>query len=325
MDREANNALPASTVCRAAALWLVIAMSPAPGLHAAAAPTLTLDRLLATPALDGVAPSAPAWSPDGSRFAFTWNDAGMPQRSLWIANRDGGGLRELAAGEASSPPVREFAWLPDGNTIVSLRGDGLWSTDVDGGGDTALLDVGAGAATLSVSPDGRYASYLRDGDLWLANLRTGTAEAVTRVGIPSLSALPIGRYSRPEREIGPGIWGGPTYAWSPDGRYIAVHYVDRRNMRKVPFPHYLGEETSPNEVRRGYPGDANEFRTVGFLRVADRELQLLELSDPTATQVVDFSWSPDSRWLHFRDEEERSFYRIDPRTGRREQVAESGW
>src|SRR5690606_33315881 len=118
-----------------------------------------------------------------------------------------------------------------------------------------------------------------------------TTIQATDVGIASLSSLPIGRYSRPEREIGPGIWGGPTYAWSPDGKYIAVHFVDRRNVRKVPFPYYLDRETVPNEVRRAYPGDANELRSVGLLRVSDNHLQLLDLKNPTENQVVGFSWS----------------------------------
>ena len=63
-------------------------------------------------------------------------------------------------------------------------------------------------------------------------------------------------------------------------------------MRKVPFPDYLAAETDPNEVRRGYPGDANEHRTVGILDVADRKLQWLQSGDPAANQVIGFAWSP---------------------------------
>ena len=87
-------------------------------------------------------------------------------------------------------------------------------------------------------------------------------------------------------EIGPYVWGGPTYAWAPDSRTVAVHYVDRRGMRSVPFPDYLGEETVPNTVRRGYPGDPNEVRTVGLLRVESGELTLLDLPDPTSTRAL---------------------------------------
>jgi dipeptidyl-peptidase-4 len=239
-------------------------------LHAADQPPLTLDRLFESPSLVGLTPSRPVWSPDSRSIAFTWNDEGMPRRGLWLADRDGSGLERLDAATDTSAAVREIAWLPDSRRVISLRGSELWSTSLDDDQDIALADVGGDAVDLSISPDGRKAAYRRDGDLWVLELDSHENTPLTRVGMPGLSSLALGRYSRPEREIGPGIWGGPTYAWSPDGRYIAVHHVDRREMRKVPFPDYLAAETDPNEVRRGYPGDANETRTVGLVDVAER-------------------------------------------------------
>ena len=256
---------------------------------------LTLDAAFATPRLMGTAPSNPVWSPDSRHFAFTWDDAGRPQRALWIARRDGSKLRRM--GDESSAPVRDIVWLPDGETVLSLRGGELWTTNVGSGRESMLAVLGGGATGLAVSPAGDAAAYLKDGDLWRLDLSNPVPVALTDVGIAPLSSLPRGRYNRPEREIGPGIWGGPTFEWSPDGRTIAVHYVDRRGMRAVPFPNYLGAETDPNEVRRGYPGDPNESRTVGLVDVASRELELLTLEDPSANQVVDFSWSPDGTLL----------------------------
>ena len=64
-----------------------------------------------------------ALSPDASRVVFTsarsgraspGSLAGAPQ--LWIANRDGTGLRQLTT--LDSPEVRHPAWSPDGQTIV---------------------------------------------------------------------------------------------------------------------------------------------------------------------------------------------------------------
>ncbi|MDJ0907441.1 MAG: prolyl oligopeptidase family serine peptidase, partial [Woeseiaceae bacterium] len=262
-------------------------------LHADELPPLTLDRLFESPSLFGTAPSAPAWSPDSRHLAFTWNDMGLPQPGLWVASNDGSDLRRLDGGPEVSPSVRDVAWLPDGATILSIRGSAIWTTSLESGRDEVLVDTGAGAYELRVAPDGSRAAYLQGGDLWLVDLDDRSVDRLTDVGIPGLSLLTVGRYNRPEREIGPGIWGGPTYAWSPDGRTIAVHHVDRRQMRRVPFPDYLAEETDPNEVRRGYPGDPNEMRTVGLLDVADGSLKMLDLADPAANQVVGFAWSPE--------------------------------
>ena len=68
----------------------------------------------------------------------------------------------------------------------------------------------------AVSPDGRHVSFLSGGDLWLLAPQTGALRQATQVGVPSIAAVPLGRYARPEVEVGPYVWGGPTYAWSPD-------------------------------------------------------------------------------------------------------------
>ncbi len=275
-----------------AVLLLAAAVQLTPHANASEPAPITLDQAFAIPGITGIVPTNPVWSPDSRRFAFAWNHSGTSERALWIAAKDGKDLRRVDT-DADAGSVRGIAWLPDGNTILTLRGEALWATDVRRGRTSQLAEIGPGASNLTVSPDGSKAAWLKGGDLWLVNVGGGTPVAATDIGIASLSSLPLGRYSRPEREIGPGIWGGPTYEWSPNGKTIAVHYVDRRGMRKVPFPDYLADETNPNEVRRGYPGDPNELRTVGLVDVERRELELLDLDDPTANQVVGFSWSPD--------------------------------
>ncbi|MGK0484381.1 MAG: dipeptidyl-peptidase-4, partial [Planctomycetota bacterium] len=309
------------------AALLVISCSAPPRVDASrfqgdAQDPLTIERMLARPSLTGTAPSAPAWSPDGRRLAFLWNDAGMPSREIWIVEADGAGLRRLTSAPEGTAGVSSFAWLPDASALVHLRSGALWRTGLDG--ETAPLTSTADRASyLDVSPDGRYVSFLKGGDLWLLELATGILAQATTVGVPSISSVSIGRYNRPELEIGPYVWGGPSYAWSHDSRSIAVHYVDRRNVRVVPFPDYLGEETAPNPVRRGYPGDPNESRTVGLFRVDSGELTLLDLPDPTSNRVVDFSWSPDGRLLIDRESDtavDRWLHVANPATGDLRQI-----
>ncbi len=255
---------------------------------------LTLDDLFATPKLTGTTPSRPAWAPNSEHFAFSWNEPGVPGRGLWVSTTDGKEVRLIS--DTASASVRDIVWI-DAKTIVSLRGTDLWKTSLSDGDDLQLMPVEAGAHNLSISPNGNQLAYIANGDLWLADFSSKQNRQLTEIGIASLSSLPKGRYSRPEREIGPGIWSGPTYKWSPDGKTIAIHVVDRREMRKVPFPDYLAEETNPNEVRRGYPGDPNEIRRVGLLDVETGTITYLDLPDPHANQVIDFNWSPDGALL----------------------------
>jgi len=270
--------------------WAVVALLMAmPLMLMAQEDELTLDDLFATPKMTGTTPSAPVWAPNSEHFAFSWSELGKPGRGLWVSTSDGKEVRLMST--ASSAAVRDIVWA-DANTIISLRGNQLWQTSLGQGDDLQLMTVEEGAGTLSMAPNGKQAAYVHDGDLWLADFPSKQNRQLTNIGIASLSSLGKGRYSRAEREIGPGIWSGPTYKWSPDGKTIAIHVVDRREMRKVPFPDVLADETNPNEVRRSYPGDPNEIRRVGLLDVATGDVTYLNLPDPHANQVIDFNWSP---------------------------------
>jgi len=57
---------------------------------------------------------SPTWSPDGSRLAFHGSRYGK-SRGVYVANRNGTGLRRLSPGEAP-------AWSPDGRWIAFRSG-----------------------------------------------------------------------------------------------------------------------------------------------------------------------------------------------------------
>ncbi len=325
---------------RNAAAWLgcVLAWGCAGAGSAPAVPTaaadddtgLTLERLLSGPSPTGASPSSPAWSPDSRRLAFRWQDPDGARRELWLVEADGEGLRRLTSESEGPAGVGAFAWLPDASGLVYQRARALWRTDLDGR-TQRLTELDGAPSDLAVSPDARFVSWLDDGDLWLLELSTGETTRRTGVGVPSISSVPIGRYRRPEVEIGPYVWGGPSYAWAPDGRTLAVHHVDRRHVRAVPFPYYLGDETDANLVRRGYPGDPNEARRVALLDVdgdvdggvGGGELRFVDLPDPTANRVVDFAWSRDGRLLVDRESDtavDRWLDVVDPATGARREV-----
>ena len=295
----------------------------APTTGAGQEPALTIDRIVSQPSITGTAPSSPSWSADSRQLAFLWNDSGLPRREIWIVKGDGSGLRRLTSEIEGTGGVDLFVWTPDAADLIYLRSGDVWRVSFANGDGERLTETGGDKSDLAVSPDGRYASFLQDGDLWLFHLGTSTLTRATEVSVPSISSVPLGRYNRPDVEIGPYVWGGPTYAWSPDSRTIAVHYVDRRNMRTVPFPYYLGKETLVNNLRRGYPGDPNEHRTIGFYGVESGDLTLLDLPGPTANRVVAFSWSPNGTLLLDRESDtavDRWLHTVDPVDGRMQEL-----
>ena len=283
----------------------------------------TIDRILSKPSIAGTSPSSPSWSTDSQQLAFLWNNSGLSHREIWIVKGDGSGLRQITSEVEGDGGVRMFVWVPNAADLIYLRSGDLWHISFANGKGKRLTKTGGNKSNLAVSPNGQYASFLQDGDLWLFNLKTSMLTQETKVGIPSISSISLGRYNRPDVEIGSYVWGGPTYAWSPDSRTIAVHYVDRRNMRKVPFPYYLGKETIANNIRRGYPGDPNEYRTIGFFNVESGDLNLLDLPSPTANRIVGFSWSPNGTLLLDQESDsatDRWLHTVDPTDGRLKEI-----
>ena len=264
----------------------------ASGRHAEAEP-VTLDDVLSSERLTGPLPSALAWSTDGERLGFLWAEREEARR-VWVVDRDGTGRRPLGTSHAGQD-VSAFVWLAD--SVVASRGGDLWKVPLDPTGNVQRLTQDGGAkASLSASPDGKAVAYLKDGDVWVVTVDgRRRPRRLTKLSLPGLSKVSLGVYARRDREVGPATWASrtPVIAWAPDSRRLAIHIVDRRKLRKVPFPHYLSDETDPNLMRRTYPGDANESRTVAVVDVRSGRRRALDLPDPTSMMVVNLAWSPE--------------------------------
>jgi dipeptidyl-peptidase 4 len=283
---------------------------------------LTVERVAALPSIIGTAPASPTWSPDSRMLAFRWNDAGWPFRDLWLVAADGTGLRrvtDLQRTHPQPPPptgsttealaaqaaararggISEVLWTLDSRSLLFVARGDLYQVDINGGAPRQL-PIGSGISEITISPDGSRLGFLRDGDLWISTHGgSAAAERVTSVAIAGIARVPLGTYNRADREVGTGVWGASwrPYAWAPDGRTIALHLVDRRHIRSVPFPSYLGDETVASELRRGYPGDENERRSLALVRVDTKTLEPIALDEPGYRGISDFEWSPDGRLL----------------------------
>ena len=280
-----------------------VAAQPAPS-------SLTLDQVVRSTAITGSTPSALAWSPDSRTLAFAWDSSGgNGPRELWLVNADGKGRRVLPndpGGSRSTPAsVREIVWRADSRTLYLLRGTYLLAvTPVTGAVDT-IATVTADAQELSLSPSGDRVAYLKGGDLWTVALGAAPSapRKLTEVGVPSIASVALGTYARLDREIGTATWASsaPSFAWSPDGTTIAAQLVDRRAVRTVAFPYYLGTDTQSNMLRRSYPGDANEVRQVVLVNAKTGALTALPFADPTSVQILNFAWSVDGTLLVDRE------------------------
>ena len=83
----------------------------------------------------------PAWSPDGTRIAYSLGPNG--DRDIWVMNADGSGARQVTSG---SPNDWYPTWSPDGQRIAFAREiggprhNGIYVVGVDGTGVRRVID-----------------------------------------------------------------------------------------------------------------------------------------------------------------------------------------
>ncbi|HUM11201.1 MAG TPA: prolyl oligopeptidase family serine peptidase [Myxococcaceae bacterium] len=298
---------------------LALLLLAAAGSALAAEPplVLTLERIVSRrPALFGTAPAAPTWSPDGKLLAFLWNEKAMPEREIWVVDRDGTRARRLTGARAPGG-VSELAWLPGGRLLYLEAGE-LRRIAANGGQPEVLAPAGGERSNLSVSPDGRTAAWVEDGDLWLLPVAGGKPVRATEFAVKPIGKVG-GVYDRPDVELGRAAWDeGLAPAWSADGRFLALQSVDRRHVHAFPIPDYLTPEATLDHVRRGAPGEVNDLRTVAVVEIPTRKPRLLALPEPTRWHIVGLAFSPAGQLLVDRETDDsidRALHLVDPASG----------
>ena len=288
--------------------WLLGAYLLAAGSADALGQELTIERITSFPRLTGTTPSRPVWSPDSTRIAFLWNDQGYPFRDVWVVSSSGGepsritNLKRPASQEgggpsedALAPLTRAFrertqggvsgvTWTPDGSALVFSYDRQLFSVAAAGGEPKQVTRSRASRRSLTSSPDGRFLSWLQEGDLWLWDRKSSEQVQATKIGKPPIGIVPGARYTRLDREFS-------SYKWSPDSQYVALHLDDRTNLRKEAIPNYIGEQTEMRYLRRDYPGDRDYVRQIQIYSVHSGRLRPVELEEKTVATFNGYSWS----------------------------------
>ena len=154
----------------------------------------------------------PAWSPDGSRIAFTSDRDGRVD--IYVMNADGSGVRRLTNDAAWSLIP---AWSPDGSRIAftSSRGDSLdiLVMRADGSGVRRLTGGSEwNDASPAWSPDGSRIAFASDRDTNDSDPDTFDAFEIYVMNADGSGVTRLTHNSE---------WDDGFPAWSPDGSRIA--------------------------------------------------------------------------------------------------------
>jgi Tol biopolymer transport system component len=245
-----------------------------------------------------------AWSPDGSRLAFAFDDPDALGTQLAVINADGSGMRTLAGSvnEHFSTP----SWSPDGGRLTFLRGESdrslLSVVNADGTELRTLRRISIDSNEGGLprwSPDGGRIAYVdaRSGDFHVYTIRPD-GHGRRRVGNRSCVLSPdwrpdgsrlacVGIFRRGKPRLGINIV-------ALDGRIQRSLPPDAGPRAQVDAPTWSPDGTKLTYLRK------RRGRPALYVIGADgRGNRLLSARPAALAPVYPVSWSPDSARIAF--------------------------
>jgi Tol biopolymer transport system component len=243
-----------------------------------------------------------AWTPDG-RLVYASSAGG--DMDIWIMNADGSGRVQLTTTKGNDVAPRV---TPDGTTVVYVsEGEGtagLWRMDIDGGRPRRLVE-GAVAYRPVLSANGTTVYYSdRKRQNYRVSIEGGTPEKLSDL----LTAPPDG--------AAPALPKGfHEPAPSPDGKWIAGHYIDDSQRGERTALLALGRAEAPRllkdvRVPVQWTSDSRGLLYVdtrqGVSNIWRRALDAQAGSQVTAftnDRIFSYALAPDQRqWVIVRGE-----------------------
>jgi dipeptidyl-peptidase-4 len=309
----------------------------APALVACAAATaphaaeLTIDRLFDAPALAGPSIIGLKISPDSSRVTYLQGRTQEKDRlDLWeynIADREARLLvdsRVLAPGEeqlsaeelgrrerqrtAALSGILEYSFAPSGRALLFPLNGRLYYYDLGKSPDKALIEITRGtegfATDASISPRSGYVSYIRDQNLRVYDLASGTDKALTEDGGGAIKNGMAEFVAQEEMDRNTGYW------WSPDERHIAFVRVDESPVKLTQRFEISAENVDTFPQRYPATGGPNVLVRLGVSNVRTGAVTWIDLGSNPDIYLARVNWLPDGKTLAIQ-RESRDQRRLD--------------
>jgi len=298
------------------------------------APTLTFERVFASPGLDGPAPRQVRLSPDGRYLTLLRNRAEDRDRyDLWgydIETREWrmlvdseklGSGRELSEDEkmqrerarvGSLKGIISYQWASDGaGVLVPLDGD-LFLAKLDGT-VTRLTDTEGTELNPQLSPKGGSVSFVRDRRLWVGPVG-GEAKPITPAG--EAETIRWGEAEFVAQEEMSRLQG---YWWSPDDSRIVVQRTDEASVGIVTRAAIGAKGTKVYDQRYPAAGTDNAVVELFVMNPDGSGSVKIDLGANLDIYVARVDWAPDGSAIYVQRQDRAQtkidMLKVDPVTG----------
>ena len=303
-------------------------------LMAQDAKPLTLERVFASPSINGPTPRAVKLSPDGTLLtSLRPRDDDRERFDLWATDTKTGKARMLldslkigkggALSEAEkmqrerariggTKGIVTYDWSPDSKTIlVPLDGD-IFIADLNGTAKKLILADGA-VLDAAVSPSGDYVSFVRDQNFYIVKGAGAKEQQLTSDGGATLSWGVAEFVAQEEMDRSKGAW------WSPDDSRIAVARVDESGVDIVSRAAIGADGTKLFDQRYPRAGAANAVVDLYIIPVDGGAKIKVDLGSNPDGYLARVTWRPDGKTLivqrESRDQKTLDVLEVDAATG----------
>jgi len=308
---------------------------------------LSLERVFASPSLNGPSPRGAKLSPDGRYLTLLRNREDDKDRyDLWGFDRETGEWtmlvdseklssgRELSEDEkmqrerarvGNLKGIISYQWNADSKgVLVPLDGD-LYLAKLDGT-VTQLTDTEESELNPKLSQEGGYVSFVRDRQLWVAPIG-GDAHPITPKEGDLIRWGEAEFVAQEEMDRLTGYW------WSPDDSRIAVQRTDESPVGVVTRAAIGATGTKTFDQRYPAAGTDNAIVELYVMDPDGQNRVKVDLGDNTDIYLARVDWAPDGTLYvqrENRDQTQLDLLRVDPRTGKSsvalsEHAAKDSW
>jgi dipeptidyl-peptidase 4 len=297
-------------------------------------PTLSFERVFASPGLDGQAPRQVKLSPDGRYLTLLRNRADDRDRyDLWgydIETREWrmlvdseklGSGRELSEDEkmqrerarvAGLKGIISYQWSSNGaGVLVPLDGD-LYLARLDGT-VTRLTDTEGTELNPLLSARGGYVSFVRDRRLWVGPVGA-EAQPITPAG--EAETIRWGEAEFVAQEEMARLAG---YWWSPDDTRIVVQRTDEASVGIVTRAAIGAKGTKVFDQRYPAAGTDNAVVELFVMNPDGTGSVKVDLGLDLDIYVARVDWAPDASAIYVQRQDRAQtkidVLRVDPATG----------
>jgi dipeptidyl-peptidase 4 len=296
---------------------------------------LTLDRVFASPSLNGPSPRLPKLSPDGKwlttlrpreddreRFDLWAMDTLTSKSRMLVDSTKLGTSGDISEAEkmqrerariGGTKGIVAYDWAADSQSIVVPVDGDLFLADLKGT-VTRLTQTEAGELDATVSPKGGFVSFVRDQNLIVLDRATGSERALSKDGGGTLSWGVAEFVAQEEMDRARGHW------WSPDDSRLAVARVDESDVLVVSRAAIGADGTKVFDQRYPKAGTSNARVDLYVMRSDGSSQVKIDLGKSPDVYLARVDWVPDGSSLivqqESRDQKTLKVLLADANTGK---------